>query len=176
MPYVDLLLVHWPNDAIPIERTLDAMAALQEDEKTRHIGVSNFPPALFERAAAHAPLFCNQVEFHPYLAQQRVLEIARAHETMVTAYAPLARGLVGEEPVLQAIGEAHGKTPIQICLRWLTQQDGVAAIPKSSQVDHLRRNLEIFDFRLTEDEMAQIFGLARGSRYVDPDFAPAWGM
>lgn len=173
--YVDLLLIHWPSDDVPVERTLDALYRLQEEGKTRHVGVSNFTPSLLERALAHGPIFCNQVEYHPFLSQDELLALAREHDLLLTAYSPLARGDVLEDQTIQEIARAHGKTPAQIALRWLVQQEQVAAIPKAASTEHRRNNLDLFDFALSGAEMEQISGLARGQRIVDPDWAPAWG-
>jgi 2,5-diketo-D-gluconate reductase B len=172
--YVDLLLVHWPAGDLPIEETLDALRALQDAGKARHIGVSNFTPTLLERALAHTPIFCNQVEYHPYLSQARLLAMARRHDLLLTAYSPIAHGQVTRDETLQEIAEAYGKSPVQVTLRWLIQQDHVAAIPKASTAEHREANLGIFDFALSEEEMAHISGLARGERLISPSFAPAW--
>ncbi len=172
--YVDLLLIHWPNPHIPLEQTLDAMLALQAEGKTRHIGVSNFPPSLLQRALAHTPLFGIQVEYHPYLGQHRLLRLALAHDLMLTAYSPIAKARVLEDPVLQEIAETHGKTPIQVTLRWLIQQRPVTAIPRSARPSHRAANLDVFDFALSAEEMRRIARLDRGLRLVDPDFAPDW--
>lgn len=166
--YVDLLLIHWPNDEVPLEKTLDAMMTLQEEGKARHLGVSNFPPSLLERAVAHAPVVCNQVEYHPFLGQEALHDLARKHDLMLTAYSPIARGAATEDDTLREIAEAHGKSTAQVSLRWLVQQDRVAAIPKSTSAEHRAANFDIFDFALTEAEMARIHGLARGERLVDP--------
>lgn len=174
--YVDLLLVHWPVDEVPVGQTLQAMRKLQEEGKVRYIGVSNFPPARLEEALEEAPLFCNQVEYHPFLSQDELLAILRRHGMLLTAYSPIARGMVAENETLQQIGEAHGKSAVQAALRWLVQQEGVAAIPKAADEDHLQSNFEIFDFELTPEEMDRISGLARGERLVIPEFAPEeWG-
>ena len=173
-PYVDLLLIHWPDDDVPLERTLAAMLELQNEGKTLHIGVSNFSPRLVERAAEHAPIFCNQVEFHPFLAQDALTRQAEEFNYLLTAYSPIARGRVSDEETLREIGRRHGKSAIQVTLRWLIQQPNVAAIPKASSTEHRAANFDIFDFELTEDEMDHIAGLARGSRIVDPAWAPAW--
>jgi len=172
--YVDLWLVHWPNPAFPIRETLAAMSELVAAGKVRYFGVSNFPVALFEEAASIAPIVCNQVEYHPYLAQGEVLAAARAHGAFITAYAPLAMGEVGRDATLREIGDRHGKTAAQVALRWLTQQGDVAAIPKSSNPVHIHENIDIFDFALTQEEMTRISALARGERLIDPDFAPKW--
>ena len=171
--YVDLLLVHWPSDEVPVEKTLEAMRKLQEEGKTRYIGVSNFPPARLEEALEVAPLFCNQVEYHPFLSQDELLEVMRPKGMLLTAYSPIARGKVVGDETLGAIGEAHGKSAVQVTLRWLLQQEHVAAIPKAANEDHLASNFDIFDFELSDEEMERIFSLARGQRLVSPEFAPA---
>lgn len=172
--YVDLLLVHWPNPAVPLGKTLDALFKLQAAGKTRHVGVSNFPAALFEQACALGPVFCNQVEYHPYLSQADLIRRATAHDALLTAYSPLVRGKVEDDDVLEAIGARHGKSAAQVTLRWLVQQERVAAVPKAASPEHRRANLDVFDFDLSPDEMARIHGLARGYRRTDPDFAPDW--
>ncbi|MDX1548013.1 MAG: aldo/keto reductase [Rhodothermales bacterium] len=172
--YVDLLLIHWPSDEVPLEETLDALVVLRDEGKTRHIGVSNFTPSLLRRALDHARLFCCQVEYHPFLAQDDLLALCRRHDLLLTAYSPLARGKVQEEDVLREIAEAHGKTPFQVTLRWHLQQDSVAAIPKASSAEHREANFDLFDFALSDAEMERIAGLAEGRRLIDPDFAPAW--
>ncbi len=172
--YVDLLLIHWPADNVPLDETLEAMFSLRDGGKVRHVGVSNFTTALLKQATAIGPIFCNQVEYHPFLNQQKVLGVARAHDMLLTAYSPLVRGSVGDNATLQDIGRSHGKTASQVTLRWLIQQPGVAAIPKAASPAHRRANLDIFDFSLSDDEMTQIRGLARGYRRTDPDMAPDW--
>ncbi len=159
--YVDLLLMHWPNPSVPLEETLGAMRELQEEGSVRHVGVSNFPPSMVEEAAQHATVFCNQVEYHPYRAQDGLLEQAREMDYLLTAYSPVARGAVLNDGTLLEIGKAHGKTPAQVALRWLIQQEKVAAIPKARSEDHLKSNLDVFDFELSDEEMERIFELAR---------------
>ncbi len=91
--YVDLQLIHWPNPHVSLPRTLEAMLQLQTEGQVRHLGVSNFSFALLCEALRHAPIFCNQVEYHPYLRQEALLELARRHDLLLTAYCSLARGL-----------------------------------------------------------------------------------
>jgi 2,5-diketo-D-gluconate reductase B len=172
--YVDLLLIHWPNEELPLDEPLAAMRRLQIDGRARHLGVSNFTPELLKMAAARVPIECNQVEYHPFLAQDELLAEVRERGMMLTAYSPLARGAVAEDPVLAEIAEVHRKTPSQIALRWLLQQERVAAIPKAATAEHRRDNFEVFDIRLSDDEMQRISSLDRGQRLVDPDFAPDW--
>lgn len=173
--YVDLLLIHWPNPGVPLAETLGAMAELREAGVIRSLGVSNFTVELVEEAAENspAPVFCNQVEYHPYLSQAPVLECCRHHDILLTAYCPLARGMVFSDETLKEIGERHGKGPGQVALRWLLQQDGVAAIPRSTSENHIEENFHIFDFELADDEMERIFELQRGHRICRAvDIAP----
>ena len=173
--YIDVLLVHWPNPDVPVGETMEAFAALRDEGKTRFIGVANFPSALYARVADTPGLIGNQVEYHPYLAQDAVLSEVRRHGHVLTAYCPLGRGgaLLADE-ALAAIAAEHERTVPQVVLRWLTQQDGVVAIPGSSDHQHLLENLSVSDFRLSDGEMSTIAGLARGERVVDPPFAPDW--
>jgi 2,5-diketo-D-gluconate reductase B len=172
--HVDLLLVHWPSREVPLEDTLEALEGVRRRGWTRLVGVSNFPPSLLRRALAAAPVACDQVEYHPFLAQDALLAVCREHGALLTAYSPLARGRVLRDPVLREIAEAHGATPAQVALRWLVAHDGVAAIPKASSREHLGANLASVDLALSATERARIDGLARGQRLVSPSFAPDW--
>ncbi len=174
--YVDLLLIHWPNPDVPLADSLAAMAELRAEGRTRYIGVSNFPTALMREAVEEhrAELLCNQVEYHPYLSQRPVLDFARRHDMVLTAYCPLAQGRVADDPVLAGIARKHGKTPAQVALRWLLQQERVAAIPKAARPEHMRDNLEALDIRLDEADLAAIDGLSKDRRLIDPAWAPRW--
>lgn len=174
---VDLLLIHWPNAAVPLDRSTAALCKAKSLGLARHIGVSNYTVAMLDEAVrlATEPLVVNQVEYHPYLDQSRVREACRRHGLALTAYCPLGRSGVFTDPVLAAIADARGRSVSQIVLRWHVQQDGVAAIPKSGTRKHIADNLAIFDFELSPEEMSRISGLARpDGRVVDPSFAPAW--
>lgn len=171
--YVDLLLIHWPNASVPLSETLAAMRQLQEAGKVKQIGVSNFPPDLLQEALQHAPIFCNQVEYHPFLSQEALRKVCRENDVLLTAYSPIAQGTVKQSPLLAEIGARYGKSPVQVTLRWLIQQS-VAAIPKAASPERRRMNLDILDFQLTDAEMAQIFGLAQGKRLINPAWAPKW--
>ena len=172
--FLDLFLIHWPNPEIPLEDSIEAMEELRESGKIRHLGVSNFPPAWLERALRCGPVFCNQIEYHPLLAQDRVLDVARAHDVLVTAYSPLAQGEVIGYPDLDEIARRRGKTSEQVALRWLIEQDHVAAIPRSSKLEHIEANFKVFDFSLNEEEKAAIAALPKDRRQINPDFAPDW--
>ena len=159
--YVDLLLMHWPGDGVPLGETLGAMRELQEEGGVLHIGVSNFSPSLVEEATEHAEVFCNQVQYHPYRNQNALRDQAQKLDYLLTAYTPLSRGGVQDNATLREIGEAHGKTATQVALRWLVQQDRVSAIPKATSEEHLKENLDVFDFELSEEEMDRISSLSR---------------
>lgn len=172
--HVDLLLIHWPSRDVRLAETIGAMTELQEEGKASHLGVANFPSRLVEQALELAPIICDQVEYHPYLGQPRLLELAHEHDLMLTAYSPLARGAVLRDPVLREIGEQHGKNPGQVVLRWLLDQPHVAAIPKAATHEHRAANLDVLHFDLTDDDRARIAGLEHGLRTADPSWAPEW--
>src|SRR6201992_1173943 len=154
---VDLLLLHWPNPRVPLAETLGALARVKQLGLARPIGVSNFTVALIEQAVAACPepLVCDQVEFHPYLDQTKVKEACARNGMAVVAYSPVAKGRIKNDRTLAAIGQAYGKTAAQVCLRWLVQQN-VSAIPRTSRLERLSENIDIFDFRLSDDEMRRI--------------------
>ncbi|MGN6550737.1 MAG: aldo/keto reductase [Pararhizobium sp.] len=175
---VDLLLIHWPNPAIPLADSIGALNRARERGLTRHIGVSNFTLPLLAEALrlSDAPLVCNQVESHPLLDQQRIHEACLRAGMAMTAYAPLGRGgdVLRAEPVVAA-AEAHGKTPGQVVLRWHVQQAGVVCIPRTSRAERLAENIAIYDFEMTDAEMAEIGALRSANRRIcDYAFSPQW--
>jgi diketogulonate reductase-like aldo/keto reductase len=174
---VDLLLIHWPNLAIPLPGTIEALCRTKRQGLARYVGVANFPVALLDQAVrlASEPLVTNQCEHHPYLDQGLVLSACRRHDLSLTSYCPIGRAAVFAEPIIRAIAKAHAKTPAQVVLRWHVQQPGVIAIPKSGDRDRIAENIAIFDFILDEDEMRRISSLARpDGRMVAPSFSPPW--
>jgi len=175
-PYVDLLLIHWPNDQYDLRSTIEAMLVLRDQGKAMNIGVSNFPLHLLKEVndEIRAPIFCNQVEFHPFLDQLDLLDYAIEKDILLTAYSPLAQGKVTEDKNLIEIAEKYGKKPAQISLRWLIEQENVAAIPKSSSREHLESNFDIFDFQLSDEDFKRIDQLQKTVRLVNPSFAPDW--
>jgi 2,5-diketo-D-gluconate reductase B len=172
--YLDLLLLHWPSPDVPLEETLKALTALRDDGRIRNLGVSNFPAGLLKQALELAPVFCDQVEYHPFLDQSRLLELARANDVLITAYSPLAHGKVPGDETLNRIGAAHDKTAGQVALRWLLDQDHVTPIPKASSHERRVENFEVFDFELSADERAEIDALPKDVRTADPPWAPDW--
>lgn len=176
--HLDLLLLHWPVfEEASLEDALDHLNRARDDGLARSIGVSNFTVDLLNRARSHSPypLLTNQVEYHPFLDQDELLEVAKGHDMVLTAYCPVARGRTVRDEVLQEIGRTHGKTGAQVSLRWLIQQ-GAVPIPRTSDPDHARQNLEVFDFHLDEEEMRRIHALHEpDGRIIDPSgMAPSW--
>ncbi|HKK93450.1 MAG TPA: aldo/keto reductase [Longimicrobiales bacterium] len=175
---VDLLLLHWPVfERATLEETVSRLNRARDAGLARHIGLSNFTVDLTRRAwkATEFPLAVNQIEYHPYLDQAPLLGELRERDMAITAYSPIARGDVDDDPVIREVAGNHGKSPEQVALRWLVQQDRVNAIPKTSDEDHARENLRIFDFELSPEEMERLDGLSRpDGRHVNPEFAPDW--
>lgn len=180
LDYVDLLLVHWPQPKVPFRETLGALAKAKRRGMTRHIGVSNFTLSMLDEAVSVCPepLVTNQVEYHAYLPQDRMLAALKRHGMILTAYCPVARGQLLTDPVVDEIAKAHTKTAAQICLRWLVQQRGVVAVPRALEQQHIVENLDIFDFTLSDDEMRRLSALRkRQIRIADPpERAPKWDV
>ena len=177
--YVDLLLLHWPGGSdVPHSEQIASLNAVRDRGWTRHIGVSNYNVAQMADAIRQSPakIATNQVEYHPWLDQSKLLAAARAAGVSVTAYYAMADGKSARDPVLAEIGRAHGKSAAQVALRWLVQQPDVVALSKTAKVSRLGENLAVFDFELSEEEMARIFALASPEgRIVSPkELAPAW--
>jgi diketogulonate reductase-like aldo/keto reductase len=175
---LDLLLLHWPAfRQASLAAAVESLNKVQDEGLTKHIGVSNFTADLLEEARNHtvSPLAVNQVEYHPFLDQDALLESMEAMGVLLTAYCPVARGRTAEDPVLRRIGEDHGKTGAQVALRWLIQR-GTVPLPRSSNPAHAEENLNVFDFHLSPDEMERIHGLhdPKG-RIINPnENAPSW--
>lgn len=168
--YVDLLLVHWPNPEIPLSETMPALAKAKRQGKAHHVGVANFNIALLDQAIklCPEPLICLQAECHPYLDQTKLLNAARSRGMAFVAYCPLGRGRLFSDPVLGEIAQSRGRSIAQIALRWLMQQ-GLGAIPRSSNPQRIADNFKVFDFSLSDDEMKRIAALKRANgRIADP--------
>ena len=178
---VNLLLIHWPiEDERSIEATVDVFTEVMESGKTRAIGVSNFVPAQVKLAVARAPIFSNQVEYHPLLGQGPLLELAHAHDHMITGYTPLARfddAIFADGGAVARIADEVGKSRVQVVLRWFMEQERVSVIPKASSHAHRKQNFEIFDFELTPAQVGAIDALEAGRRMITPSWSPAqWGV
>jgi 2,5-diketo-D-gluconate reductase B len=176
--YVDLLLVHWPEKNTPLAETMAALAKAKRQGLACHIGVANFNIAMLDEAIrlCPEPLVTLQAECHLYLDQSKLIAACRERGLVLTAYCPLARGRLIGDPVLADIARRKGKTVAQVALRWLMQQKIIAAIPRSSNAARIAQNIDIFDFELSDDEMARIKALARpDGRTANPaSRAPAW--
>jgi diketogulonate reductase-like aldo/keto reductase len=176
LSYVDLLLIHWPNKDVPLAESIGALCRTKRDGRAKHIGVANFTVALIDEAAklAGEPLVTNQIEVHPFIDRSKVIAASRRHGLSITAYCPVARGAAPGDEVLARIGAVHGKSPAQVSLRYLVQQ-GIIPIPRSSNPQHLADNLAVFDFALSEAEMAELARLkSANKRIVSPPHAPQW--
>lgn len=175
--HVDLLLLHWPNEAVSLDRQIAALNAVHRSGKARHIGVSNFTRDLLERSIAlsAAPIVTNQIELHPFIDQSIVRQAAASADVAISAYFPMADGKVFTDPTLQSIATRNGRSIAQIVLRWITQQNMVA-LTKTATESRLSENIDIFGFTLSNADMAEISGLTRqNQRLVSPDgLAPNW--
>jgi diketogulonate reductase-like aldo/keto reductase len=179
LDHVDLLLLHWPVfGGRGMNPTLEALLRARAEGLTRNIGISNFNIAQTEQAVSYCgegELATSQDEYHVYLGQDRIRRVLGRHNLVLTAYMPLARARVVNDPVLWDIGSQYGKTAAQVALRWLVEQDRVAAIPATSSAHHARANIEIFNFSLSVEDQERIAGLDKGHRICNPaSLAPEW--
>ncbi len=176
---VDLLLLHWPADQVPVAAQVDMLNAVKEAGKTKFIGVSNYNIAQMQEAVTRsaAPIITNQVELHPYLPQRNLAAAAQAGDVAVTAYYSMADGAVPQDTLLKQIGAKYGKSAAQVGLRWLVQQ-GYIALSKTANPARAAENIAIFDFTLDESDMTVISRLARpDGRLVSPQgLAPVWDV
>jgi len=171
--YLDLYLLHWPNNDVPMEPSFRALGRLVNEGIVRDIGVANYTRINLRKAldvveGTGTTIAVNQVEFHAYLNQEALLEFCCAHSIHVTAYAPIAQARILDEPVLQQIAANHDKSPIQVGLRWLIQK-GLSAVPKSTSEAHLAANLDVFDWELSGEQMHQIDTIGKRMRIFDWD-------
>lgn len=176
--HVDLALIHWPSpdDEVPMSEYLTALRDAQREGLTEHIGISNFTCAQMDQARdilGDTPIFTNQVEVHPFLANRKVVDHAHELGITVTGYMPLAVGKVMHDETLQRIGRDHNASPAQIAIAWIASR-GIVPIPSSTRPEHQKANLEALDIRLSAEEIAAIDKLDRNERIADTDFAPAW--
>ena len=178
LDYVDLLLIHWPQPKVPLEETLDALAQAKKDGLAKNIGVSNFTVALLDEAVAKCPepLLTNQIEYHAYIRQDKVMATCRKHGLLISCHVPLARGAVVKDPVLREIAKSYDKTAAQIALKWLVQQPGTVVVPRALSLLQIRENIDLYGFELSPAEMKRISGLReRSLRIVDPSVRrPVW--
>jgi len=173
LDYLDFYLIHWPapKRGLLYVDSWKAMEKLKNEGLVRSIGVCNFHPHYIDeilKVAEHRPVL-NQVELHPWLTQDKVLEYDNSHSILTQAWSPLARGKILEEDMLAELAKSHGRSVAQIVLRWHIQR-GVAVIPKSNSMERITENMNVFDFELTEQEMVSISALNSNFRTgVDPE-------
>jgi 2,5-diketo-D-gluconate reductase B len=172
--YVDLLYIHWPAREYDPEETLAAFDKLYDEGKIKHVGVSNFEPEHLEEAKEllDAPIYANQVEMHPLLQQDELVEYAQENDITLVAYSPLARGEVFDVPELTEIADKHDASEAQVSLAWLMQKDNVVAIPKATGEDHIEDNYGALTLELDDEDIEKIDNIGTKERQVDPDFAP----
>ena len=167
---LDLYLVHWPVEG-KYKDTWKALERLYNEKRVRAIGVSNFMKHHLENLFTGAEIIpmVNQMEFHPYLVQKELLDFCRSKKIQYEAWSPLMQGNIFTLDILKMLAEKYEKTIAQIVLRWDLQK-GVITIPKSSKKDRIIANAELFDFEISEEDMAALDGLDRGQRFgPDPD-------
>jgi diketogulonate reductase-like aldo/keto reductase len=166
--YLDLYLIHWPNPAISLRETLSAMATLHDEGLVRNVGVSNF--SAYQLSCAHhvsdVPIAVNQIEFHPYLQRPDLVEYCRETDTVIEAAAPLARTEIFEDETVQELAETYDRSPAQVALKWGVER-GVVPLPKSSSPDHVRGNLDLFDWELEDADLAALDDLDRDDAVYD---------
>lgn len=170
LDYLDLYLMHWPgmDEDVMIE-TWQGMEDLLKDNKVKNIGVSNFKPHHFEALLSHASIkpVIDQVEFHPYLIQEDLRTYLNAQRIQMESWSPLMNAQILDDEVVKSIAEEVGKSPAQVIIRWNIQHD-VVVIPKSVTPSRIKENLEVFDFKLSDSQMAQLDNLNEDKR-VGPD-------
>jgi 2,5-diketo-D-gluconate reductase B len=173
---VDLYLVHWPAKKMNLPAMFEALIKLKDEGRTRAIGVANFNIALLKTVVEDikAPIACNQIEYHVMLDQTPIRRYLAAKSIPLVAYCPLAQGRAATDKTLMKIGKKHGASAAQVALKWLLDQDGVAAIPKASRAESQKANLDALHVGLDDEDRAAIAGLPKNKRFVNPGFAPAW--
>jgi 2,5-diketo-D-gluconate reductase B len=176
LDHVDLYLVHWPAKNMNLPKMFETLMKLREEGRTRAIGVANFNIALLKTVVEEikAPIACNQVEYHVMLDQTPLRKYLKSKSIPLVAYCPLAQGKAASNETLTAIGRKHGASAAQVALKWLLDQDGVAAIPKASRAESQKANLDALNVGLDDEDMQAIAGLPKNTRCVNPGFAPAW--
>jgi 2,5-diketo-D-gluconate reductase B len=173
---VDLYLVHWPARNMNLPAMFETLLRLKEEGRTRAIGVANFNIALLKTVVEEikAPIACDQVEYHVMLDQTPLRKYLAAKAIPLVAYCPLAQGRAASNETLAAIGRKHGASAAQVALKWLLDQDGVAAIPKASRAESQKANLDALNVGLDDEDRQAIAALPKDRRCVNPGFAPAW--
>lgn len=173
---IDLLYIHWPTGTYEPTETLPAFDELRDRGEIRHVGLSNFTPAMLREAieTLDAPVAAHQVECHPFLPQAALRQLAIDEGHTLVAYAPIARGGVEDDRTIREIAKGRRLSPSQVSLAWLAAMGGVVPIPKSTTETHIRENFDAMDVTLDEEARTAIDGIDRRERLVDFPGAP-WG-
>lgn len=176
--YVDLLLIHWPSpkDEVAMESYLKLLSDCVTKSHARAIGVSNFTPALLERAFSvigKNNIAVNQVEVHPHFQNNDVVNYCQRNGIAVVGYMPLGKGKVMQDAQLLKIAKTHDVTPASIALAWQFQR-GIVPIPASTNSEHIKANFNASKIRLSKEELETISSLDSTERLIDPDFSPDW--
>jgi len=176
LDHFDLYLVHWPSTGMDLPAVFETLLKLKQQGRTRAIGVANFNLALLKTVVEEikAPIACNQIEYHVMLDQAKVARYLAAKSIPLVAYCPLAQGRAATDETLIAIGRKHNTGAAQVALKWLLDQEGVAAIPKASRPESQKANLDALKVKLDDDDRKAIAALPKDKRFVNPGFAPAW--
>jgi diketogulonate reductase-like aldo/keto reductase len=170
--YLDLLLIHWPNDEVPVNESLDAMEQLRKDGLVNSIGVSNFTVEHLEaiREIDHLDISNNQVEIHPTLYQKELIQYCQDNNISVTAYSPLGNGNDLGHDELNEIAKKHEKPVSQVIINWLLSK-GLIVLPRSSNRDHIEENFRATEWELDNEDIQKIDNLSEWNRYIEPGFA-----
>ena len=169
--YLDLFLIHTPDHELAMHKVIFSLEKLRDKGLIYHLGVSNFTIRHMKNLLAHQAYFsCNQVEFHPYFFQKELLDFCSSNHIKLISYRPFGKGKILSDPYLHVLGKKHGKSPSQIILRWLTQRN-IPVIPKASSFEHLKENISIFDFSLTQEQIFKIDALDRNIRFCMSNFS-----
>ena len=173
---VDLYLVHWPSRSMNLPSVFETLLELQEEGRTRAIGVANFTLELLKKTVEEirAPIACNQIEYHVMLDQSKVKAYLDARRIPLVAYCPLAQGRAASDETLIQIGRKHNASGAQVALKWLLDQDNVAAIPKTSRKESQQANLDALKITLDDADRNAIARLPKDKRFVSPGFGPDW--
>jgi len=176
LDHIDLYLVHWPSPDMKLPAIFETLMKLQQEGRTRAIGVANFTTAMLKTVVEDikAPIACNQVEYHVMLDQTPLRKYLTEKSIPLVAYCPLAQGRVASDETLTRIGRKHDASAAQVALKWLLDQDGVAAIPKASRAESQQANLDALKVTLDDEDRKAIAALPKDKRCVNPGFGPAW--
>jgi len=163
LEYIDLYLVHWPTENI--KETWRAMEYLYKEKKVRAIGVCNFTVKQLEEIIGFSEInpMINQVEIHPKRSEKELLKVCKRHDIVVQAWSPIMRGQLSSNTIIKKLSQKYNKSEAQIILRWHLQNN-VIAIPKTSKLNRIKENIDIFDFHIEKEDMDEIDSINKNER------------